>query len=191
MQQVKRATVFCLAVSTVAGCAIVLSRSYQQRTAARLFERYETAPRVPLPLVHLDTGAGRTLIAAQEWLLPLPPGLPWIETRFLAAQFRDDLCGPRNVALTIRYQGSQPDVDLSEPMTARLQRDPQVPTTLFIAAYDRADQSIRFRGIELAADQAQCLGGLSRVDGLERTPLLLTTALAADWRDEALYQRLR
>jgi hypothetical protein len=33
--------------------------------------------------------------------------------------------------------------------------------------------------------------GLSRVEGLERSPLLLTTTLSAGWREERLYQRLR
>jgi len=66
-----------------------------------------------------------------------------------------------------------------------------MPTTVFVVAYDWADDYIRFRGIEVAADQAHCVTGLSRVEGLERSPLLLTTTLSAGWREERLYQRLR
>ena len=62
---------------------------------------------------------------------------------------------------------------------------------LVFAAFDRPDNSSRFRGVELATDQARCVAGISRVDGLSRTPLLLTTILTARWRDGALYQRLR
>ena len=62
---------------------------------------------------------------------------------------------------------------------------------LFIAAYDRADESIRFRGIEVASDRAQCVGDLSLVEDLDVTPLLLTTRLGANWRDQPLFQRFR
>ena len=73
----------------------------------------------------------------------------------------------------------------------RLLHDAAAPTTVFFAAYDRADGSSRFRGIELPADQSRCVAGLFRVDQLGRTPLLLTTTLDADWRQEVLYQRFR
>jgi hypothetical protein len=66
-----------------------------------------------------------------------------------------------------------------------------MPTALFFAAFDRPDDSSRFRGIEIASEQSRCVSGIFRVDGLERTPLLLTTLLAADWRNGALHQRLR
>jgi hypothetical protein len=108
-------------------------------------------------------------------------------------QFRDDLCGLGNgsVAMTIRYQASLPELDFSEPVIVRLVHDAAAPTTVFLPAYDRADGSSRFRGIELPADQSRCVAGLSRVDRLGRTPLLLTTTLGATWRQEPLYQRLR
>jgi len=46
-----------------------------------------------------------------------------------------------------------------------------------------ADDYIRFRGIEVAAGQVHCVGELSRVEGVERIPLLLTTTLGAAARD--------
>jgi hypothetical protein len=169
----------------------VLSRAYQQQTAARLFERYQRAPRSALAAVQKQTGTGRTLIATQEWLGPIPDGLPWIATRFLAVEFRDDLCGASDLPVTIRYSGAVPDADLSYRKTVRLQRSPVDPTTLFVAAYDRADETVRFRGIEVAADQVRCVGRLLRVEGIDHEPLLLTTTLAADWRQQPPYQRLR
>ncbi len=187
---VKRATIFAVIVAGIAGCGIVLSRGYQQRTAVQLFGRYEAAPRSPLHAVTRPAGAGRTLIAAQDWLEALPRGGRSIETRFIGVRFRDDLCGPGNLPLTIRYDGRRRDADLSEPITVRLRSGASAPTTLFVVAYDWADDYIRFRGIEVAADQVHCVGELSRVEGLERTPLLLTTTLGADWREERLYQRL-
>jgi hypothetical protein len=188
---VKRAIFFGTVVGGVAGGAIVLSRAYQQRTAAQLFAGYEAAPRSSLRTLERPAGAGRTLVTVQEWLEPLAGGLPPIETRFIALQLRDDLCGPGNLPMTIRYDGRRRDADLSEPITVRLRAGASAPTTLFVVTYDGADDYIRFRGIEVAADQVHCVGGLSRVEGVERTPLLLTTTLGAGWREGRLYQRLR
>jgi hypothetical protein len=188
---VKRAIFFGTVVGGVAGGAIILSRAYQQRTAGQLFGRYEAAPRFSLHAVERPAGAGRTLIAAPDWRQPLPGGSRSIETRFIGVRFRDDLCGPGNLPLTIRYDGKRRDADLSEPITVRLRPRGSAPTTLFVVAYDWADDYIRFQGIEVAADRVHCVGELSRVDGVERTPLLLTTTLGADWRKERLYQRLR
>jgi hypothetical protein len=190
-QHVRRALLFVFAISVCSGTALGVARSYQQRAAARLFERYEAAPRVPLTAVHRPVDGGRTLIATEEWLATLPAGRRWIEARFVALQFADDLCGSANLPLTIRYSGSRLDVDLSEPITIPLRRAPKVPTLLFIAAYDRADESIRFRGVEVAAYQAPCVSRLWHVEDLDRVPLLLTTRLPADWRRERLFQRLR
>jgi len=187
---VKRAMLFGAVVGGIAGGAMILSRAYQQRTAAQLFERYEAAPRSPLHLVERPAGPGRTLIAAPEWLQSLRGGGRPVETQLIGLRFRDDLCGPGNLPVTIRYDGRRRDADLSESITVRLRPRGSAPTTLFVVAYDWADDSIRFRGIEVAAGQVHCVGELSRVEGVERTPLLLTTTLGADWREERLYQRL-
>jgi len=199
MLHVKRAVVVCAIVLAVVGGAIGLSRGYQQKTAARLFGSYETATRTPLPIVLRDAGDGRTLIGTQEWLRPLPPDLPRVVTRFLAVQFRDDLCGPGSLSLTLRYQATRADLDFSEPITIPLGLEPTTPTTFFIptydrllmAAHDRGNESVRFRGVEVVADRVRCVGRLWRVEGLDATPLLLTTMLVPDWRDQPLYQRLR
>ena len=187
----KRAILFGMVVGGVAGGAIMLSRAYQQRTVAELFERYEAAPRSSVHAVERPAGGGRILIAAPDWRQPLLGGGRFVETRFIGVRFRDDLCGPSNLPVTIRYDGRRRDADLSEPITVRLRPRGSAPTTLFVVAYDWADDYIRFRGIELAADQGHCVGELSRVEGLDRTPLLLTTTLGAGWREERLYQRLR
>jgi hypothetical protein len=169
-----------------------VSRAYQQRTAAALFERYEAAPRSPLNVARRPAGTGRVLIAAEEWFQPLPAGPLPIETRFIAVRLRDDLCGPGSLPVTIRYDGRRRDADLSESISVRLGSGGSPPTTLFVVAYDWRDDYIRFRGIEVAADREACVADLSRVEGLERTPpLLLTTVLGAGWREERLYQRLR
>ena len=178
-------------VGGVAGGAFVLSRAYQQRTAAELFGRYESAPRAPLPTTERSAGGGRTLIAVPDWRQSLPGVSRAIESRFISVRFRDDLCGPGSLPLTIRYDGRRRDADLSEPITVRLHPPGSAPTTLFVVTYDWADDYFPTQGIEVAADQLHCVGDLSRVDGVERTPLLLTTSLGADWRQERLYQRLQ
>jgi hypothetical protein len=188
---VRRAIVFAAVVGCATGGVIIVSRAYQQRAAAQLFSRYETAVRAPIDALRKPAGPGRILIASEDWKHPLPHGSRSIETRFIAVHLRDDLCGPGDLPLTVRYDGRRRDADLSETITARLRPIASVPTTVFVVAYDWADDYIRFRGIEVAADQAHCVTGLSRVEGLERSPLLLTTTLGAGWREERLYQRLR
>ena len=191
IHHVRRAFVFAAVVGCAAGGSIILSRAYQQRAAAQLFSRYETAVRAPIDALRTPAGPGRVLVASRDWLQPLPPGSRSIETRFVAVHLRDDLCGPGDLPLTVRYDGRRRDADLSETITARLRPTASVPTTVFVVTHDWADDYIRFRGIEVAADQAHCVTGLSRVEGLERSPLLLTTTLGAGWREERLYQRLR
>ena len=61
---------------------------------------------------------------------------------------------------------------------------------VFTPAFDRADESVRFAESKFRRIAVRCIGGLFLVEGLDRTPLLLTTVLAANWRDEALHQRL-
>jgi hypothetical protein len=189
--QLKRAAVFSAILAVGIGGALLLTRAYQQRAAAQLFESYGAAPRNLVSIERRDAGAGQTLLAARDWLDPLPTDSPRIDTRFLVVQFRDDLCAPADLPLTLRYQASLPELDFSERRSVRLTSAAAMPTALFFAAFDRPDDSSRFRGIEVATEQARCVSGVFRVDGLERTPLLLTTLLAADWRDGALYQRLR
>jgi hypothetical protein len=188
--RVKRAIRFALTIVAAVGLSIVLSRLYQQRSAERLFALYEGAPRARLHLSRQDPSPGRTLFADPEWFQPLPQG-DRITTRFLAVQFRDEECDSRTLPLIIRYQAALPELDFSEAVLVRLEQGRPTATTLYFAAYDRPDDSSRFRGIEVAADQARCIGEVSRVDALAQTPLLLTTVLGADWRHEVLYQRLR
>jgi len=176
----------CLGLGTV----IVLSRAYQQRSAAQLFERYESAPRTPLPIVERPAPGNRTLVTTPRWQAPMPAAAARVDTTVVAVQLRDDLCGPVALPLTIRYQGRTADVDLSQTVTVPLHPQGAAPTMVFTPAFDRADESVRLRGVEIPADRPGCVGGLFLVEGLVRTPLLLTTVLAANWRDETLHQRL-
>jgi hypothetical protein len=187
----KRVAIGCAIVTVSAGGAIVLSRWYQQRAAVRLFEQYESAPRTRLALEGRDAGSNRTLYTLDEWMRPLPRDAGRVLTRFLAVEFSDARCGGSTVDLTVRYEADYPDADLSETVIVPVSQDAARPTMKFIAAYDRGDESIRFRGLETPADRASCVAAVFRVDGLERTPLLLNTTLDANWREEPLHQRLR
>jgi hypothetical protein len=191
MGHVKRAAVFSLVVTVAGGAAVALTRMYQQRSASALFEQYARAPRDPIPLETREAGPARTLLTSIDWLGPLPPASPRVATRFLAVRFRDRVCSADVLPLTLRYESVLPELDFSEPTTVRMQRDGDSPTILFFAAYDRPDETTRFRGIELATEHSDCIDSIVRVDGLEREPLLLTTVLSANWRREALYQRLQ
>jgi hypothetical protein len=186
-----RAAVFSGLVAVSAFGAVVLTRTYQGRAVAQLFERYRTAPRAPLAVSEVDAGPDRVRLAAPDWVGRLPPESARIETRFVAVQFHDRECSSDALPLTLRYEATIPELDFSEPIVVRLHRESASPTTLFFAAFDRPDDTSRFRGIEVARNLSSCLAQMFAVTGVKETPLLLTTVLAADWRSGPLYQRLR
>ncbi|HWW84189.1 MAG TPA: hypothetical protein VNZ26_11330 [Vicinamibacterales bacterium] len=187
----RHAMIMCTAVVVTAGMLIGGSRLYQSRTAARLFETYEAAGGVPLVLTQSDAGVGRTLLSAREWLEPLPSDAPRIRTSFFSVRFRDDLCQPGSLPLTIRYQATLPELDFSETLLVQLRGDTERSTRVFVPTYDRPEDTSRFRGIEIPSNRLRCVAEISRVQGIDRTPLLLTTTLVPDWRAAPLYQRLR
>lgn len=175
-------------LAVVAGAALVLAgaRAIQQRSARRLFQAYASAQRTPLEIARRRAG-GATRFTAPEWNAPIASGAPRVVSRLIAVQLDAARCGGAPIDLTARYESVYPDADLSETRAL----DVRSQTTAFVAAYDRADESIRFRGVEVPADRAACVAGIFRVEGLESEPLLLTTTLAAGWPDTRLYQQLR
>jgi len=183
-----RALAADLALVALIAAAVVVSRAYQRRKAADLFARYDAAARIDEPPVRRPADGDRTLIGALSWNAPLPPGARWVDARLVAVRFSGDACGGTAVPLVVRYSGDVPDVDLSEPLIVHVARS-AVPTTLYVAAYDRADESIRFRGVELPTTRADCVSGVADVRGLDSTPLLLTSQLAPGWRDGDLVER--
>jgi hypothetical protein len=191
LPQILRAVAFLAIAGGGLGVCLTLSRAYQQRSAARLFERYAAAPREPLATEGRPAAANRTLITTPEWLRPLPHGRPAIGVQMYAVRFHDDQCGAASIPLTLRYDGRRNDADLSETIAVPLRAAAAAPTTTFVAAYDWSDEYIRFRGLEVSNADARCVADIARVGGVERIPLLLTTTLSAGWRQEALYQRLR
>lgn len=170
--------------------ALALARSAQQQAAGRLFGRYASAARTPL-VTRTESGPVRTRFAAAEWAEPIAPGAPRVVSRFIGVQFDDARCGGRTVDLTARYESRYRDADLTDTRRIPLVAMATSQTTAFVVAYDRADESIRFRGVEVPSDRADCVAGIFRVDGLDAEPLLLNTTLAAGWRDARLYQRLQ
>jgi len=189
--RLKDAVLILVVVAAGTGAAIVSTRAYQQRTAGRLFGTYEDAARTLLPVEARSIASNRTQFATKEWQMPLSAGAGRVFTRFLSLQFRDAQCSSATVPITIRYQAKVADADLSEQIDVPLGAHAAAPTKLFFTVYDRGDESIRFRGIEVPADLARCIDGVYRVEGLEHAPLLLTTRLGAGWRGEPLYQRMR
>ena len=177
-----------LAVATAVAMHIAAT-AYQQRAATQLFDQYERAPRTALATANRAATAGRVLLGSDDWFEPLPAGARWIEARLIVVEFDDAGCAS-DVSLTVRYSASVADADLSEDLVVPLRPHAAAPTRLFITAFDRADESIRFRGVEVAPEQARCIARLSRVDGLDQTPLLLTTRLSEGWRDQRLAERL-
>jgi hypothetical protein len=190
-EQLRSAALVLIVVAAGTAAVIVSTRAYQQRTAERLFERYQQATHTPLSLEARPAGENRTLFAAKEWLAPLSADAGRVFTRFLSIRLNDVRCDARPLPVTIRYDAKEADADLSQQIDVPVRPHAGRPTELFVPVYDRADESIRFRGVEVPSDRAGCFDAVDRVDGLEHAPLLLTTILAADWRQERLYQRLR
>ena len=189
-ERLVRVLVIDAAVVLAAAGAMFAARLYQQRAAAALFASYEAAPRKELFAVYRELPGGRMLVTAPSWTTSLETGARWIEGRLVAAQFRGDVCGGRSLPVVVRYSGNPPDVDLTEALTVPVEAG-GAPTMLFVSTFDRADESIRFRGIELPAHLAKCLSAVSTVGVLDSTPLLLTVWLAPGWRSENLFQQLR
>jgi hypothetical protein len=189
--RIRNAALILVIVGAGTGAAIVSTRAYQQRAAARLFESYERAPHTRLPIEPQPRGSNRTLFSLREWQAPLSVDAGRVFTRFLRVRFRDDQCRASSVPVTLRYESVWPDADLTQRIDVPVRAGASAPTKLYAAVYDRGDESIRFRGIEVAPVQAACVDGVDRVDGLDDAPLLLTTIMAADWRQERLYQRFR
>ena len=187
---VRRAIVFsAITAASVAG-AMLGPRMYQQREATRLFARYETAARTPIAAAPRPAEPTQSLLSATEWSESLPPGTPRVRTRFFAVQLNDRMCGVDDVPLTIRYQAVLPELDFSERLIVQVHPDAASPTRLYFATFDRPDDTTRFRGIELPANRLRCVDRIDQVNGLDQTPLLLTTVLQANWQNQPLYQRL-
>jgi hypothetical protein len=91
--------------------------------------------------------------------------------------------------VTARYRASYPDADLSQ--TWMVPPGGANASTMFVVVYDRADESIRFEGIEVPTQRAGCVAAISRVNGLDTEPLLLHAMLSDGWRDWPLHQRLQ
>jgi hypothetical protein len=178
------------AVFAAVGLGLVSLRMVQQRAAAELFSRYETATHDKTRAIGRPVGGSRMLVSAPGWLRPLPERRPWIQGGLIAFEFSGERCGGASVPATLRYSGNPPDVDLSEPITVHVGAA-SGSTVLYAAVFDRADESIRFRGLELPSADVRCVGSVSTVEGLDTTPLLLTTQLAPGWRSQSLFERLR
>jgi hypothetical protein len=187
----RRAAVFAAVVAGAVAASVLLTRAYQQRSATQLFERYEKNRRQAIAVSERDAGNGQILLAAPEWFERLPAGSPRIATRFIAIEFRDRTCGSDSLSFAIRYDATLPELDFSETRTVPLRRDASAPTRYFFAAYDRPDDTSRFRGVAIAKAQSPCIAGIFDVGYFDDTPLLMTTVLAPDWRRQALYQRLQ
>jgi hypothetical protein len=178
------------ALAAATGVAVYVgAMAYQQRAAAQLLEDYERAPRTALTTDRREVTTRRTLLTSDDWFRRVPAGARWIEARVIALEFDDGGCGSE-VPVTVRYSASVADADLSEDLVVPLRPHAASPTRLYITAFDRADESIRFRGVEVAREQARCITRVSRVDGLDRTPLLLTARLSEGWHNQRLAERL-
>ena len=169
--------------------AVIVTRAIQQRSVERLLSTYERSHRTPLRLDQRHRSTG-TLLSTPEWSSPLGREAPRVSTRVLAIELDASKCGTAPLAITERYDATVPDADLSR--TWHLAADtPSTAPTMFVIAYDRADESIRFRGIEIPSDRTACIARVSRVDDLGAEPLLLHAFLVPGWREEPLYQRLQ
>jgi hypothetical protein len=187
-RQIAGAAMFALSIVAMAGAGLVVTRAWQRQTVTQLFESYTAARHEPLEVGREDVG-GAVRLSVPAWSAPLPADAPRIATRFLAVSFDGHSCRSQAVPVTLRYTSTLPELDFSE--TIDVDVAPSAPPTLFIVAFDRPDETSRFRGIEVDRAAASCVAGVSEVRGLERTPLLLNTTLAANWRDRPLHQRLR
>src|SRR5262249_25031515 len=117
LAELKSAAAFAVVIIAAVAAAIGVSRVYQQRSAAALFGRYETAARTPLVLSETPDGTAAVQLSTIAWQSPLSAGSPRVATQFLGVRFHDRSCGATTLPMTLRYHATLPELDFSESLT--------------------------------------------------------------------------
>jgi hypothetical protein len=169
--------------------AMAAARSLQQGRVTRLLESYETAARTPYA-VSRRIDRGGIVLSAAPWKAPMPAGAPRVATTFIGVRLAHDRC-PGRVRVGVRYQSPFADADLSHAIDVDLASPAGADTLIVMPVYDRADESIRFRELELTPASADCVRAVERIDGLSHEPIAVDATLGPAWKSRTLYQRMR
>jgi len=102
-------------------------------------------------------------------------------------------CPGGTVDLVVRYlqRDNSSREDFSHVVRVPATAGAPAPSVAYIPVYVFAQNPyIRFAGIEVPSEQRACISGVSRLEGTDRTGLLLETVVAERSKPVPLYQRL-
>ena len=188
----QRVIVFASAIALLLWMPLFVLRQYQSSNVSNILRQYDTAELEPLPLEAIPLENNGVLLTNPQQFKPLT------ETSFkvmeLMAEFSDQKCGYSTVWITLRYRGTSGiRMDFYRSMSINLPPPGTNSTRLFFPAMaqrDILDHGVTnyFAGIEISAEQKDCLRGLYKVKDLRRLPILLTLKRPLD--GDYLYRRL-
>lgn len=187
-----RAAIF----AAVSVAAIVLSlqglRVWQAHQLKPWREAVMSAPTEPVPIARVQNADGVLLYALDGPQLPVsaPDAEPSFHVEYWVAEF-DTTQG--DVAPTIRYRGSVPDLALT--WSTHLPATTAGSTRLVFPVYSArwlgaAAGWTQFEGMLLPEAESERLRGISRIPVSAAPPLLLTWTLPPDATSQPLRQRL-
>lgn len=192
----QRVIVFASAVTLLLWTPLFVLRQYQSSNVSNILRQYDTAELEPLPLEAIPLENNGVLLTNPQQFKPLTEKS--FKIMELMAEFSDQKCGYSTVWATLRYEGipgvvNIETMDWSRSVSIDLAPPGTNITRLFFPAMAQRDIlapgcSNYFAGIEMSAEQKDCLRGLYKVKDLRRLPILLTVKrpLAGD----ALHRQL-
>lgn len=200
-----RVAVLAVAVAVVLIVPLWVVREYQASKVSAILTDILTTPRRPLMsrMEAVDATRVRYLagsLPANE-MAAAHPG--FVTSEYLLARFGGTKCEALRIPIHLDYQGTFPVADTVAAESGRalsVSLPPDSPTEVTVVApvfyrYARQDDtnrlSYQFLGLEINADDRDCLTGLERIADTQRFPLLLSAVLAPGWQRSTLYQTLR
>ncbi|MEI7635783.1 MAG: hypothetical protein WCJ37_00630 [Syntrophus sp. (in: bacteria)] len=178
----QRAVLFASAVSLLLWAPLFGFRQYQSSNVSNISRQYDAAVLEPLSLEAIPLENEGVLLTNTKHFKPLTEKS--LKVMELMADFSNQACDYSTVWITLRYKATPGKIvvasmDWSRSMSVNLAQSGTNGTRLFFPAMaqkDLFDQGCTnyFTGIEISADQKDCLRGLYQVRDLRQLPILLT-----------------
>jgi hypothetical protein len=189
-----RAAVVVAVLAAAATIPLLVLRTYQQRTAAQLLERYERATLVPVP-IGADRSGSTVVLASADDLLPPDDGSRSMRSEQVVVETRRDGCPGASVAVTFRYTMKPGGFDYTRTLNVPV-GDEATGSRAFFTVYETGEQSppphhFVFDRVEVPAAQTGCVARLGRFAAPDDFQLLIPAVLPPDWRRRPLHQTLR
>jgi hypothetical protein len=181
---VKRLAAGMVVIAAFVPASIATARRYQTSHLRGLFSEYVAAPRTSVAPGFADLN-GDVSLARWSDMTGAAATRSARSHAYYALEF-EWTADPTLVAIGVRYRSRlPPDVSSVQTLVAR-----RGTNRVFFPAYGNPGQ-LEFDGLEIPSPVRAGLGGLYRLDDPDRLPLPLELRLAADWRNDVLYETVR